>query len=139
MLSAKDVTKKSCFSEAAIASAPTPAPVAATVSRQDDINNKNNNVSFGSNKPPGWEWETIKGKGSWTGGGKRGTPLLIPILLVLLTLNLERNGSVTTNHPTIIFQRHHGKIIIKPTLSIPIRQKRNNQETFYIHTCIFTM
>ena len=40
----------------------------ATISRLDDINSKKNNVSSGSNKPPGWEWDTIKGRGwGWTG------------------------------------------------------------------------
>ena len=47
----------------------------ATVSRLDDINSKRNNVSCGSNKPPGWEWDTIKGRGYLrTGDRKRGKP-----------------------------------------------------------------
>ena len=69
---AKDVTNK----RPAIASAPAPAPapVVSTVSGPHDINNKNNNVSSGSNKPPGCGWDTVKGKGWATGTGKLGRP-----------------------------------------------------------------
>ena len=68
----KDVTNK----RPAIASAPAPAPapVVSTVSGPHDINNKNNNVSSGSNKPPGCGWDTVKGKGWATGTGKLGRP-----------------------------------------------------------------
>ena len=74
----KQVIKKSSSSEPAITSAPAiapaPAPVVATVSPHphDIINNKNNNVSSGSNKPPGCGWDTDTVKGWRTGTGKRG-------------------------------------------------------------------
>ena len=49
------------------------APPGAKLSRPDDIIINKNNVSSCSNKEPGWESDTIKGRGwGWTGDGKRG-------------------------------------------------------------------
>ena len=70
-LTSKEVTVSSPLQRPVLQS----GPPEAKLSQLGDINNNKNNVSSSSNKEPGWEWDTIKGRG-WrkTGNGKRVQP-----------------------------------------------------------------
>ena len=66
-LTAKQATVSSPLRQPVLES----APPEAKLSRPGDINSYKNNASSWLNKEPGWEWDTIKGRG-WrkTGDGK---------------------------------------------------------------------